>query len=128
MTMNRLIALAIAGFAIAVTAASAQSVEDRQHSMQRRIAEAIQHGRITPRDASHLERDMDKVSRHIDQERRDHHGRLTPHEWEKLNRELDKVEEHMREALRYARYEDRNGRGYEREGFYDRDHDWRYDR
>jgi hypothetical protein len=127
-TMNRLIALAIAGFAIAVAAASAQSVEDRQHSMQRRIAEAIQHGRVTPHDASRLEKDMDKVSRHIDQDRREHHGRLTPHEWEKLNRELDKVEEHMREALRYARYEDRNGRGYEREGFYDRDRDGRYER
>jgi hypothetical protein len=119
--MNRIVALALAGFAIAITAASAQSVEDRQYSMQRRIAQAISHNRITPHDASRLERDMDKVSRHIDQERREHHGRLTPHEWEKLNRELDRVEQHMREALRYAHYDDRREHRYEREGFYEHD-------
>lgn len=126
--MNRVVALAVAGFAIAVASASAEGVEDRQYSMQRRIAESIQHGRITPHDASRLEKDMDKVSRHIDHERREHHGRLTPHEWEKLNRELDKVEQHMHEALRYAQYDDRHGRDREREGFYDRDRDWRQDR
>lgn len=125
--MNRVVAIAIAGFAIAVAGASAQSVEDRQYSMQRRIAESIQHGRITPHDASRLEKDMDKVSRHIEQERREHHGRLTPHEWEKLNRQLDKVEEHLREALRYARYDDRRGRN-ERDGFYSPGRDWSYDR
>jgi Skp family chaperone for outer membrane proteins len=121
--MNRIIATAIAGLAIAVTAASAQSVEDRQYSMQRRIAEAINHNRIAPRDASRLERDMDKVSRHIDQERREHRGRLTPHEWEKLNRDLDKVEQHLREALRYARYDDRREHRYERDGFYEHQRD-----
>ncbi len=89
--------------------------------MQRRIAEAIQHNQVSPHDASRLERDMDKVSRHIDHERREHRGRLTPHEWEHLNRELDKVEQHLREAQRYARYDDRRDRRYERDGFYDRD-------
>ena len=119
--MRRLVALAVAGFAFAVAAASAQSVEDRQYAMQRRIAEAIDHGRVTPHDASRLERDMDKVSRHIDHERREHHGRLKPREWERLNRELDKVEQHLREATRYARYDDRRDRRYERDGFYGRD-------
>jgi hypothetical protein len=128
MTMNRVVALAVAGFAIAVTAGSAQSVEDRQRFVQRRIAEAIEHGSITPRDASRLERDMDKVSRHIDRERREHHGRLAPHEWERLNRELDKVEQRMREALRYARYDGRREHNHERDGFYERDRDWRPDR
>ena len=119
--MNGFVALVVAGFAIAVATASAQNVEDRQYNMQRRIAEAIQHNRVSPHDASRLERDMDKVSRHIDHERREHHGRLTPHEWEHLNRELDKVEQHLREAQRYARYDDRRDRRYERDGFYDRD-------
>jgi len=123
--MKRIVALAIVGFAIAVAAASAQSVEDRQYSMQRRIAEAIRHNQLSPHDASRLEHDMDKVARHIDHERREHRGRLTPHEWEKLNREMDKVEEHLRDALRYARYDDRRDRHYERDGFYDRD--WRRD-
>ncbi len=124
--MKRIVALAIAGLAIAI-AAPAQSVESRQDSMQRRIAEAIRHNQITPRDASRLEHDMDKVSRHINDERREHHGRLTPHEWEKLNRELDKVEEHMRQALRYAHYDDRRDRRSERDGFYEPDRDWRRD-
>ena len=124
--MNRVVALAIAEFAIAVAAASAQGVEDRQYSMQRRIAEAIQHGRVTPHVASRLERDMDKTSRHIEQERREHHGRLTPHEREKLNRELDKVEQHMRKAFRDARYDDRRERRYERDGFNEGDRDGRY--
>lgn len=125
--MNRVVSLAVVGFALAVTAASAQSVEDRQYSMQRRIAEAIDHGRITPRDASRLERDMDKVARHIAEERREHHGRLKPHEWERLNRELDKVEQRMRDAMRYARYNDRREGRHERDGFYERDRDWRRD-
>jgi len=119
--MNRFVALAVAGFAFAVAAASAQSVEDRQYAMQRRIAESIEHGRVSPHDASRLEHAMDKVSCHIADKRRDYHGRLSPHDWEKLNRELDKVEEHLREAQRYARYDDRRDRRYEREGFYDRD-------
>ncbi len=119
--MQRVVALAIAGFAIAVSAASAQSVEDRQRSLQSHIAEAIDHGRLTPHDASRLEHDMDKVSRHIYAERREHHGRLKPHEWEKLNHELDKVEQRLRESMRNARYNDRRGPRYEREGFYDRD-------
>jgi hypothetical protein len=127
MTMNRVVALAVVGFAIAVTAASAEGVEDRQRFLQSRIAEAIEHGRITPRDASRLERDMDKVSRHIYEERREHHGRLKPHEWERLNRELDRVEQHMREAQRYSRYDDRRERRYERDGFNERDRDWRRD-
>jgi hypothetical protein len=119
--MNRFVALAVVGFAIAVTATSAQSVEQRQYSMQRRIAEAIEHNRIAPRDASHLEREMDKVARHIDQERREHRGRLTAREWDRLNRELDKVDMRLREAERYARYDDRRDRRYQRDGFYERD-------
>jgi|GEM_PF-2530714 len=118
--MNRSVALAIAGVAFAVAIGSAQSVEDRAYAMQRRIAESIEHGRVSPHDASRLEKDMDKVSRHIDHERREHHGRFTEHEWAKLNRELDKVEEHLREAQHYARQEDRRERHYERDGFYDR--------
>jgi septal ring factor EnvC (AmiA/AmiB activator) len=120
MTMNRFVALAVAGLAFAVAAASAQSVENRQYNMQRRIAESIEHGRVSPDDASRLERDMDKVSRHIADKRRDHRGRLSAHDWDKLNRELDKVEEHLREAQRYARYDDRRDRRNERDGFYDR--------
>ena len=119
--MNRFVALAVAGFAFAVAAASAQSLEDRQYGTQHRIAEAIEHGRVTPHDASRLERDMDKVARHINDERREHRGRLTPREWERLNRELDKVEQRLRDAERYARYDDRRERHYERDGFYDRD-------
>ena len=125
--MNRVVALAVVGFAMAAAVASAQSVEDRQYSMQRRIAEAIEHNRVTPRDASRLERDMDKVARHIEEERREHRGRLTPHEWERLNRELDRVEQRLREAQRYSRYDDRRERRYERDGFYERDRDWRRD-
>ncbi len=125
--MHKFAALAVVGFALTITAASAQSVEQREYSMQRRIAEAIEHNRISPRDAARLEREMDKVARHIDQERREHRGRLTPHEWERLNRELDKVEIRLREAERYARYDDRRDRRYQRDGFYERDRDWRRD-
>jgi len=117
--MNRFVALAVAGFAFAMAAASAQSVEDRQYAMQRRIADSIEHGRVTPHDASRLEHDMDKVSRHIAHERREHRGRLTPHEWERLNRELDKVEQHLRQAQRYARYDGRRDHRYGPDGFYE---------
>ena len=119
--MKRIVALAVVGFAFAVSAASAQSVEDREYNMQRRIADAIERGRVSPHDASRLERDMDKVSRHIANERREHRGHLTRHEWEHLNRELDKVEQHLREAERYARFDDRHDRRYERDGFYNHD-------
>ena len=125
--MNRIVALAVAGFAIVVATASAQSVEDREHFLQRRIAEAIEHGRITPHDASRLEHDMDKVSRHINEESRERHGRLNSHEWEKLNRELDRVEQRLREAQRYARRDDWREHHDERDGFYERDRDWRRD-
>lgn len=129
--MNRIIAIAIAGFAIAVTAASAQSVEGREQHLQRRIAESIERQRVSPRDASHLERDMDKASRHIDNERRKHYGRLSQGQWEKLNRELDKVEQRLNEAQRRAHYDDRRERNHQRDGFYEREHDrdrdWRWE-
>jgi Skp family chaperone for outer membrane proteins len=128
-SVNRAIAIAVAGFAIAVTAASAQSVEGREQHLQRRIAESIERHRVSPHDASRLERDMDKVSRHIDKERRKHYGRLSPNQWEKLNRELDKVEQRLEEAQRRARYDDRRERNRQRDGFYQRDHDrdWRWE-
>jgi septal ring factor EnvC (AmiA/AmiB activator) len=119
--VRKLVVAVVAGVLLMAGAASAQSVEDRQYHLQRRIAEAIEHNRISPRDASRLERDMDKVARHIAEERHEHHGRLSQHDWEKLNREMDKVENRLRDAQRYSRYEDRRERRYERDGFYDRD-------
>ena len=118
--MKKLMTIAVLGLTFALAAAYAHGVEDREYALQRRVAVDIEQRRISPRDASRIEHDLDKVARHINGERNEHRGRLTPREWERLNRELDRVEDRLRDVERYAPRYDRR---YEQNGYRERGYD-----
>jgi hypothetical protein len=122
--MKSLIGLAVISVTLAAGLASAQNLEQRHNQLQRRLDFDIRGGRVSPRDASHIGNDLDKIARKISHERWEDRGRIDRRDWERLNRDLDKVERRLFEAERYApRYDRRGGPSgyYERDGYYDRD-------
>lgn len=121
--MKRVFGLAVISVTLAAGLASAQNLEQRHNQLQRRLDFDIRGGRVSPRDASHIGNDLDKIARKISHERWEDRGRIDRRDWERLNRDLDKVERRLVEAERYApRYDRRGGPSgyYEPDGYYGR--------
>jgi hypothetical protein len=126
--MKKLFGLAVISVTLAAGLAPAQNLEQRHNQLQRRLDYDLRDGRISPRDASHISNDLNKIARKISHERWEDRGRIDRRDWEKLNRDLDKVERRLAESERYApRYDRRGGPSgyYDRDGYNDRDRDRR---
>jgi hypothetical protein len=96
--LRRAAIVAALGLGLVASGVAAESVEERADHMQRRIAEDIAHRRISPKDASKIEHDMEKVSKHVVEARREQRGGIGRRDWEKIEHELDKVESKVRDA------------------------------
>ena len=66
-------------------------VRRRELRQQRRIDQGVRSGRLTPREAGHLERREHRINEHIAADRADHGGKLTPGEKRRINRQEDRT-------------------------------------
>src|SRR5437763_17120661 len=84
-----LIALALAS--LVSTTASAGVIHDREVWQQRRIAQGIASGRLTPYEAARLERREGRLVHEVAEFREDHCGRLTAREYARIERQQSRI-------------------------------------
>lgn len=92
--MNRLLGVIMTGALVTATVtqpflARAGEIEGRQKRQQGRIAEGIESGAVTPKEAAKLEAEQGAIQREKRRFKRD--GKLGPREKAKLNRDLNKA-------------------------------------
>ncbi|BDG09985.1 hypothetical protein [Anaeromyxobacter paludicola] len=71
--------------------ALAAEVDARQENQQRRIAEGVESGQLTPRETARLERKEARIRREIRRDRAQNGGKLTPAEKARINREENRT-------------------------------------
>ncbi len=71
--------------------ALAGEVDRREANQQRRIAEGVESGQLTPGETARLERKENRIHRQIQRERAQNGGRLTPAERAQVNREQNRA-------------------------------------
>ena len=70
-------------------------VGKRAVNQQRRIAQGVKSGQLTPRETAHLERKEAAVNREVRRDRAANGGRLTPAERAKVNRQDNKLSQEI---------------------------------
>jgi hypothetical protein len=84
--------LATALLVLALAApALAGEVDRREARQQHRIAEGIESGQLTPREAARLERKEARIHRQIERERAENGGTLTPAQRARVNRQQNQM-------------------------------------
>ena len=63
----------------------------REQRQQKRIAEGIESGQLTPREAAKLEKQEARLNYEVRDFREDNGGKLTPREQAKVNRQLNQL-------------------------------------
>ncbi len=88
-TLKSIIALAAA---LAVSApAFAQKIEERKEAQQKRIADGIQSGQLTPGETKNLESKEQKLNQQVRAERQANGGKLTSAEKQQINKEQNQI-------------------------------------
>lgn len=73
-------------------------IRSRIHEARASIAVGIDHGTLTRREARQLNRELDHILNTIDRMRAD--GHLSPRERDRVNNELNRLERHVRQEKR----------------------------
>ncbi len=102
--MKTAIIAAALGLALAGTAASAQGVDRRHAYQQDRIGQGVASGRLTPREANHLERQQGRIDRTERRERYANGGHLTPGERARLQRRENRASANIYRKKHNGRY------------------------
>ena len=76
--------------ALALTGLTFAQVNERRVNQQRRIAQGVRSGELTPRETARLERQESRINREVRRDRADNGGHLTPGERHRVNRQLDR--------------------------------------
>ena len=66
-------------------------IKTRKENQQKRIANGVENGSLTPHEAGKLERKESKLNKEIREERAENGGKLTAKEKAKVNRQQNKV-------------------------------------
>jgi hypothetical protein len=88
MKLARVVTIVSLGLTLGSAPAFAQNIHKRQVRQQHRIAEGIENGSLTPREAATLERQEARINQLVAKDRRSGGG-LSPEEREELNRLLN---------------------------------------
>ncbi len=72
-------------------------VDNRRAEQQQRIAQGINNGQLTPREAAHAERTQQQINQRVNAERRANQGSLTQQERRQLNREQNHASGQIRQ-------------------------------
>ena len=89
--MKKTILTAIAAAVIAVGSLSAQKIEERKDTQQKRIGQGVASGQLTPLETKKLETKQQAINKEVRTERKANGGKLTPDEKKQLNKQQDRA-------------------------------------
>ena len=89
-TPIKLVGAALFALALAVPVGAAE-VDQREANQQKRIAEGVENGSLTPKETAKLENREAKIHNEIKTDRAANGGKLTPAERAKINREQNRT-------------------------------------
>ena len=78
------------------------TIKDRKQRQQKRIAEGIESGQLTPKEAAALEHKEAKLNKEIRDDREDHNGHLTPKERRQVNRQQNRLSKDIYKEKHYS--------------------------
>lgn len=90
-SFNRIWMAAALGTALTAAGMNAQTINQRRENQQDRIAQGINSGSLTAREAARLETKEARLNREIRDDREDHNGHLTKAERSQINRQQNKL-------------------------------------
>jgi len=76
---------------IATMALADDTIKDRKQNQQKRIAQGVKSGSLTPKETARLETKESRINREIRQDRKANGGNLTNKEKAQVNRQQNKV-------------------------------------
>jgi hypothetical protein len=92
--MKRVIIGILTGALLAGTATTAfgdEKIKDRKQNQQKRIAQGVKSGQLTPRETARIEHNESKINKEVRRDRRENGGNLTNKEKAQVNRQQNKV-------------------------------------
>ncbi len=92
--MKRVIVSILTGALLAGTATMAfgdEKIKDRKQNQQKRIAQGVKSGQLTPRETGRIEHNESKINKEVRQDRKANGGNLTNKEKAKVNRQQNRV-------------------------------------
>ena len=103
-TIGILLVSAVAMFA---AGADESRVRERRENQQRRIAQGVASGELTPKETAHLENKERRLNREIRNDRAANGGRLTPWEKARINRQQNKLSKDIYKEKHDAQHQSR---------------------
>ena len=92
--MRRIIIGILSGALLAGTATMAladEKIKDRKQNQQKRIANGVKSGELTPHETARIENNESKINKEVRQDRKANGGNLTNKEKAKVNRQQNRV-------------------------------------
>jgi len=89
--MKKTILTTIIAAAVAVSTLSAQKIEERKDNQQKRIAQGVASGQLTPRETRHIEAREQAINKEVRSDRKANGGKLTQAEKNQVNRQQNRV-------------------------------------
>lgn len=86
---------AVAPLLVAPIAGAETRIHERKENQQKRIAQGVANGELTPRETARLERQEGRLNHEIRDMRRDDGGRLTPKDRRVVNRQQNRISRHI---------------------------------
>jgi len=94
MKMKRVIISILTGALLTGTATMAfadETIKDRKQNQQKRIAQGVKSGSLTPKETAHIENNEAKINKEVRQDRKANGGNLTNNEKAQVNRQQNRV-------------------------------------
>jgi hypothetical protein len=66
-------------------------IQQRKENQQKRIAEGVKNGSLTPAETARIEHQESKLNKEVRRDRKQNDGKLTPQEKAKVNRQQNKL-------------------------------------
>jgi len=89
--MKKTILTTIFAAAVAVTSLFAQKIEERKDNQQKRIAQGVASGQLTPRETRRIETKEAAINHEVRTERKANGGKLTAAEKKQVNHQQNRV-------------------------------------
>ncbi len=94
-SLGILVLAAVSPFLFPRPASAETRIRERQERQQRRIAQGVASGELTPRETARLERQETRLNGEIRDMREDDGGRLTPKDRRIVNRQQNRISRHI---------------------------------
>jgi hypothetical protein len=95
---------ALSSLLFAAVAAAEGRIEQREENQQRRIAQGVRSGQLTPRETARLERRESRLNGEVHHLRKDDGGKLTSRERRIVNRQQNRLSRHIDRQKHDARH------------------------